>query len=117
MTGKFKKGELNEIKQKKATLLLKIYDGGQNAILASKQLTEIEVKEATAPLIAENNVMKPKVEYHDEVLKKDGLITTTVVAKDLGFSSANKLNKVMNTNHIISKISQVLDVLMQSMNG
>ena len=95
--------ELNEIKQKKATLLLKIYDGGQNAILASKQLTEIEVKEATAPLIAENNVMKPKVEYHDEVLKKDGLITTTVVAKDLGFSSANKLNKVMNANHIIFK--------------
>ena len=95
--------ELNEIKQKKATLLLKIYDGGQNAILASKQLTEIEVKEATAPLIAENNVMKPKAEYHDEVLKKDGLITTTVVAKDLGFSSANKLNKVMNANHIIFK--------------
>ena len=95
--------ELNEIKQKKATLLLKIYDGGQNAILASKQLTEIEVKEATSPLIAENNVMKPKAEYHDEVLKKDGLITTTVVAKDLGFSSANKLNKVMNANHIIFK--------------
>ena len=95
--------ELNEIKQKKATLLLKIYDGGQNAILASKQLTEIEVKEATAPLIAENNVMKPKAEFHDAVLKKDGLITTTVVAKDLGFSSANKLNKVMNANHIIFK--------------
>lgn len=95
--------ELNIIKQQKASLLLKIYDGGQNAILASKQLTEIEVKEATAPLIAENEEMKPKAEYHDEVLKKDGLITTTVVAKDLGFSSANKLNKVMNANHIIFK--------------
>ena len=47
--------------------------------------------------------LKPKAEYHDEVLKKDGLITTTVVAKDLGFSSANKLNKVMNANHIIFK--------------
>ena len=58
---------------------------------------------ATAPLIAENAEMKPKAEYHDEVLKKDGLITTTVVAKDLGFSSANKLNKVMNANHIIFK--------------
>ena len=49
--------ELNEIKQQKATLLLKIYDGGQNAILASKQLTDIEVREATAPLIAENEEM------------------------------------------------------------
>ena len=61
------------------------------------------VELATAPLIAENAEMKPKVEYHDEVLKKDGLITTTVVAKDLGFSSANKLNRVMNDNHIIFK--------------
>ena len=58
---------------------------------------------ATAPLIAENEELKPKAEYHDEVLKKNGLITTTVVAKDLGFSSANKLNKVMNANHIIFK--------------
>lgn len=30
---------------------------------------------------------KEKAEYHDEVLNKDGLITTTVVAKDLGFKS------------------------------
>ena len=89
--------------QQKAQLLLSIYDGGKNAVLASKQLTELEVKEATAPLIAENAEMKPKADYHDEVLKKDGLITTTVVAKDLGFSSANKLNKVMNANHIIFK--------------
>lgn len=64
---------------------------------AHKRLVEL----ATAPLIAENEEMKPKAEYHDEVLKKDGLITTTVVAKDLGFSSANKLNKVMNANYII----------------
>lgn len=59
--------ELNTIKQQKASLLLKIYDGGQNAILASKQLTEIEVKEATAPLIAENAEMKPKAAFHDAV--------------------------------------------------
>ena len=46
---------------------------------------------------------QPKVEYHDEVLRKDGLITTTVVAKDLGFNSATKLNQVMNANRIIYK--------------
>ena len=61
------------------------------------------VELATAPLIAENEEMKPKAEYHDEVLNKDGLITSTVVAKDLGFNSANRLHKVMNMNHIIFK--------------
>lgn len=77
--------------------------------LFSKDASEVAyahnrlVELATAPLIAENAEMKPKVDYHDEVLKKEGLITTTVVAKDLGFSSANKLNKVMNANHIIFK--------------
>lgn len=52
--------ELNSIKQKKAMLLLTIYDGGQNAISASKELTQLEVDEATAPLI-------PKAEFHDSV--------------------------------------------------
>lgn len=54
------------------------------------------VELATAPYIE-------KADYHDEVLKKKGLITTTVVAKDLGFNSATKLNQVMNANHIIFK--------------
>ena len=77
--------------------------------LFSKDASEVAyahnrlIELATAPLIAENEELKPKAEYHDEVLKKDGLITTTIVAKDLGFSSANKLNKVMNANHIIFK--------------
>ncbi len=51
---------INSDEQKKAKLLLMIYDGGQDAVLASKQLTEIEVKQATAPLI-------PKAKYHDAV--------------------------------------------------
>ncbi len=65
-------------------------------VSAHKRLVELEVDKATAPLI-------PKAEYHDEVLNKNGLITTTVVAKDLGFKSATKLNQVMNLNHIIFK--------------
>lgn len=52
--------ELNSIKQQKASLLLKIYDGGQDAVVASKELSKIEVEEATAPLI-------PKAEFHDAV--------------------------------------------------
>ena len=61
------------------------------------------VELATAPLKAENEILKPKAEYHDDVLNKDGLITTTVVAKDLGFKSATKLNQIMNLNRIIFK--------------
>lgn len=70
---------------------------------AHNRLVELEVNKATAPLKAENEVLKPKAEYHDEVLNKEGLITTTVVAKDLGFKSATKLNQIMNLNRIIFK--------------
>jgi len=52
---------------RKANLLLEIYGGGQSGIIAAKQLTELEVKEATAPLIAENKELKPKAEFHDAI--------------------------------------------------
>lgn len=65
-------------------------------VSAHKRLVELEVDKATAPLI-------PKAEYHDEVLNKNGLITTTVIAKDLGFKSATKLNQILNLNHILFK--------------
>jgi len=70
---------------------------------AHNRLVELEVNKATAPLKAENEILKPKAEYHDDVLNKGGLITTTVVAKDLGFKSATKLNQIMNLNRIIFK--------------
>ena len=81
-------------------LKLKLFSKDPSEVAyAHNRLVEL----ATAPLIAENEEMKPKAEYHDEVLNKDGLITSTVVAKDLGFNSANRLHKVMNMNHIIFK--------------
>ena len=90
--------ELNTIKQQKASLLLKIYDGGQNAILASKQLTEIEVKEATAPLIAENAEMKPKAAFHDAVSIAENCVSFGKFAGT--FQNNNKVsfgrNKVMD---------------------
>ena len=78
-------------------------------VLFSKDASEVAyahnklVEIATAPLVAEIKEQKPKVEYHDDVLNKEGLITTTVIAKDLGFKSATKLNKIMNMNKIIFK--------------
>ncbi|KAI4445091.1 hypothetical protein C823_007596 [Eubacterium plexicaudatum ASF492] len=63
---------------------------------AHNKLVELEVDKATAPLI-------PKADYHDAVLNKEDLITTTIIAKDLGFSSASKLNQIMKSNRIIFK--------------
>ena len=65
---------------------------------AHKRLLEL----ATAPLVAENQEMKPKAEYYDDVLQKDDLISTTEIAKDIGTTAA-KLHKVMTNNNIIFK--------------
>lgn len=46
---------INSSEQLKANYLLAIYNGGQDAVIASKKLTEIEVKEATVPLIEKND--------------------------------------------------------------
>ena len=48
---------------------------------------------------------KPKVQYCEKVLNKDGLITTTMIAKDLGLTSAKKLNEILNANRVIYKQS------------
>lgn len=86
----------------KANLLLAIYNGGQKGIAASKKLTELEVEEATKPLL-------PKAEYHDKVLnptdEENGftkLLTTTEVAKDLGMN-AKQLNNILHEKGIIYK--------------
>ena len=85
-------------------LKLQLFDKDPlRVVQAHQQLVSIEVDKATAPLIAENNEMKPKVEYYDDVLNKDGLISTTIIAKDLGLRSAAKLNHIMFLNNIIFK--------------
>ena len=45
---------------------------------------------------------KSKVDYYDNVLQCDNLLTTTQVAKDLGMS-ANKLNKILVEHKVIYK--------------
>lgn len=67
-------------------------------------LTELKEERAEKERLAlENEELKPKVEYCNTVLKKPDLITTTVIAKDLGIT-ARMLNKVINTNGIIYKV-------------
>ena len=83
--------ELNSIKQQKASLLLKIYDGGQDAVVASKELSKIEVEEATAPLI-------PKAEFHDAVSVAENCINFGKFAAS--FQNNNKVsfgrNKILD---------------------
>lgn len=48
---------INSTEQLKATYLLAIYNGGQDAVTASKKLTEIEVEEAKKPLVEKNDTL------------------------------------------------------------
>lgn len=65
----------------KATLLLQIYSGGQGGVLAAKQLTDIEVKEATTPLLATIEEQKPLVEFADHVTDSADSIDVGELAK------------------------------------
>ena len=62
----------------------------------------LEQVEENERLVEENQILIPKAEYHDEVLHKAGLITTTTIAKDLGMSG-KKLNAILYLNSIIHK--------------
>lgn len=82
---------ISSAKQMKANLLLAIYDGGQSAVIASKELTRIEVQEATAPLI-------PKAEFHDAVAVAENCVDFGEFAgtfqNNLGISFGR--NKIMD---------------------
>lgn len=69
---------------------------------------------ANALIVAQNIIkekdrqieeMKPKADYHDQVLNKDKLISTTIIAKDLGMSAV-KLNQMLNRNGVLFKSRQ-----------
>ena len=72
--------QLKEI-DNKANLLLSIYNGGQEGILASKKLTEIEVKEATAPLILKIEEDKPLVDFSNQILTSSDNVLIRELAK------------------------------------
>lgn len=67
--------------QNKANLLLSIYNGGKEGVVAAKQLTEIEVKEATLPLLNKIEEDRPKVEFTETVLKSSDNILVRELAK------------------------------------
>ena len=72
---------INSNEQLKASLLLAIYEGGQSGIMASRELSKIEVKEATKPLLDKIEEDKPKVEFTEVVLKSSDNILVRELAK------------------------------------
>ena len=96
----------------KAHLLLDIYNGGQEAIVATRELVELEKK----PLLDKIEEQTPKANYYDKVLdpkdEENGytkLITTTDIAKDLGMT-ARKLNELLKFRGVIYKQGKVWKV-------
>lgn len=90
---------INSNEQLKAKLLLDIYNGGQEGIVASKELAKLEKK----PLLEKIEKDKPKVNYFDDFMNSNGLYTSTQVAKLFKFKSAQQFNKTLNENKIIFK--------------
>ena len=90
---------INSDEQLKAKLLLDIYNGGQEGVVASKQLAELEKK----PLLEKIEKDNPKVYYFDDFMNSNGLYTSTQVAKLFKFKSAQQFNKTLNENRIIFK--------------
>lgn len=72
--------KLKEVSNR-ALLLEQIYNGGQEGVLASKKLTELEVKEATKPLHEKIENDKPLVEFGNQVLKSTDNILIRELAK------------------------------------
>ncbi|MDU5101118.1 MAG: ORF6N domain-containing protein [Clostridium butyricum] len=64
---------VNSEQQIKANLLLSIYNGGQEAVVASKELTELETK----PLKDKINVLTPLAELAKKRIDKTGTVSLT----------------------------------------
>lgn len=82
---------INSLEQQKANLLLDIYNGGQNGVLASKQLVELEVEEAKKPLIKENKKLTTEIEH------KEGVIVGLVKDIDLA-TKRQRIKQIINHN-------------------
>lgn len=76
---------INSDEQMKSKLLLKIYNGGTQGVIAAKELTEIEIKEATKPL-------KEEIEHKEDVII--GLVDDISLAE-----KRQILNRVVRYNH------------------
>lgn len=72
---------INSNEQFKARLLLSIYNGGQEGVLASKELTKMEVEAATTPLLQKIEEDKPYTEFAKHVTESSDTVDVGEFAK------------------------------------
>lgn len=72
---------INSDKNKRAHLLLMIYNGGQDGVLASKELVQLEVESATTPLLEKIEEDKPYTEFARHVTESSDTIDVGEFAK------------------------------------
>ena len=99
---------INSNEQLKANLLLQIYNGGQEGVIASKQLTEIEVQEATTPLLKEIEELSPMAKKFELFIDTEGLIDITTFSKNLSIKNLgrNNMYKYLRDNKYLMKDNQ-----------
>ena len=110
---------INSTEQLKATYLLAIYNGGQDAVTASKKLTEIEVEEAKKPLIEKNDTLNTEndllaqknLEWADRPLI-NSIIRAYAASIGGNFSKAwNDFKKELLYKHSINLNSRITNYL------
>lgn len=72
---------INSCEQIKSRLLLSIYNGGQDGVLASKELVQIEVEEATIPLLEKIEEDKPYTNFAKHVTESSDTVDVGEFAK------------------------------------
>lgn len=72
---------INSDENKKANLLLMIYNGGQDGVLASKELVKMEVESATTPLLVKIEEDKPYTEFAKHVTESSDTVDVGEFAK------------------------------------
>lgn len=82
--------------QLKAKLLLDIYNGGENGLLASKQLAELEKK----PLIEKIEKDTPKVDYFDALVDRSLLTNFRDTAKELHIRQKDFISWLLENDFI-----------------
>lgn len=105
--------------QLKAQLLLSIYGGGQGAVIASKQLTELEVKEATTPLLQkntalnnENDLLSQKNLEWDYKSLINSLVRAYATSINIDFAKAwNNFKKELLYKHSINLNARITNYL------
>lgn len=97
---------LKEAMNEKAMLLLQIYNGGTEGAVAAKRLSELEVKEATTPLIETIEEQRPEVEFSNRVQEDN--------KKTYSMSETAKLLKLPYGNKTLFAKLRYMKVLMNN---